>query len=413
MTVSSPAPENAGRRHLRPGSSAFIALVAALMTMTAMTIDINLPAIPALAEDLGTTLTLSQLTVTIFFFGFALGQAFWGPVSDRYGRKPAMLVGIVLYVLSSIACTFAGTIDQLLAMRFAQGFAAGAGAILGRAMIRDLFEGPQMARIMSLALAAFVTAPIIAPSIGAALLSLGSWRLIFALLTVYGLVLLVLCALLLPESLPQRNPHALRPSRLLDGYIAMARNRASLVFGTVVTCGFCGLTIYLTNASAIFMSAYGMTAGQFGVVFAVVAMFSALGNLANARVVRHLPLIRAIGIGVGGAAAGIALNLAVASFWQPESGWALVPGFCLFFFFFGLIVANGTTLALQPHRQIAGAATSALGVAQTVVPATAASLVAASFDGTARPALLTTVLLLAAGGGVVAMHCRRQAERAG
>lgn len=407
MTVSSTTPRNSGGRHVRPGSTAFIALVAALMTMTAMTIDINLPAIPALAEDLGTTLTASQLTVTVFFFGFAAGQAFWGPCSDRYGRKPVMLVGIFLFVLSSIACAFAGSIEQLLAMRAAQGFAAGAGSILGRTVIRDLFEGAQMARIMSLALAAFVTAPIIGPPIGALILSLGSWRLIFWLLTVYGVVLLVLCALLLPESLKQRNPHALRPSRLLDGYLAMARNGSSLAFGTVVTLAFCGLTIYLTNAAAIFMAGYGMAAGEFGAVFAVVAMFSALGNLANARIVRHLSLERAIAVGLAGAAGGIALSLAVAALWQPASGWALVPGLALFFFFFGLIVANGTTLALQPHRHIAGAATSALGVAQTVVPATVASLVAAGFDGTARLALLTTLVLLLVAGVVLAAAGRR------
>lgn len=412
MTVQAPTPRQPGGRHVRPGSAAFIALIAALMTMTAMTIDINLPAIPALADDLGTTLTAGQITVTIFFYGFALGQAFWGPCSDKVGRKPAMLAGIALFVLSSAACAFAASIDQLLTMRFAQGFAAGAGSVLGRTVIRDLFDGQQMARIMSLALAAFVTAPIIAPSLGALMLSVGSWRLIFVLLAVYGLTLAALCALWLPESLPRRDPGALRLSRVLEGYVAMARDRGSLVYGTVVTFGFCGLTTYLANAPAIFMSGYGMTPGQFGVVFAVVAMCSALGNLANARIVRHLDLTRAVAIGIAGTSVGIALNLVLASLVQPESGWALVPGYCLFFFFFGLIVANGTTLSLQAHRHIAGAATSVLGVAQTVVPATVASLAAAFYDGTATPSLLLTVLLLLAGGVLLALSGRKAAAAA-
>jgi MFS transporter, DHA1 family, multidrug resistance protein len=144
---------------IAPGSRAFIALIAAMMTMTAMTIDINLPAIPVTAEALGTSLTTTQLTVTIFFGGFAVGQLVWGPLSDRIGRKPGVLIGTAVYVAASVGCALAPSIETLLALRTVQGFGAGAGSVLGRAIIRDLFEGPQMARILSLALAALSPPP--------------------------------------------------------------------------------------------------------------------------------------------------------------------------------------------------------------------------------------------------------------
>jgi MFS transporter, DHA1 family, multidrug resistance protein len=171
-------------RPIRPGSGAFIALIAALMAMTAMTIDINLPAIPVTAEALGASLTTTQLTVTIFFGGFAVGQLVWGPLSDRIGRKPGVLVGTAVYVVATVGCALAPSIEALLALRAVQGFGAGAGSVLSRAIIRDLFEGPQMARILSLALAAFITAPIVAPSIGAVILGFASWRWIFGFLAI-------------------------------------------------------------------------------------------------------------------------------------------------------------------------------------------------------------------------------------
>jgi DHA1 family bicyclomycin/chloramphenicol resistance-like MFS transporter len=372
------------------------------MTMTAMSIDINLPAIPAAAEDLRSSLAASQLTVTLFFAGFAFGQALWGPISDGTGRRPAILVGILLYIAATIGCAAAWSMDVLLAMRALQGFAAGAGSVLGRAIIRDWFEGEQMARVMSLALAAFVTAPIIGPSIGALILTVTSWRGIYVFLVVYGAVLFVLAWAFLEESLPRRRPDALKLARLVGGYTGVFGDRRSVVPALVVVLSFGTLTVYLTNASALFMATYGMSATEFGVLFAVVALASAAGNLANARLVRHMTLRRTIAIGIAGAALSAVLNLAAANA-GITTGWGLVPGFCLFFFAFGLIVANGTSLALGPHGHMAGSATSALGVVQTLIPAIAGSIVAALYDGTWRPMLLAILLLTLASGAVLAM----------
>jgi DHA1 family bicyclomycin/chloramphenicol resistance-like MFS transporter len=377
-----------------PGSGAFIALIAALMTLTAMSIDINLPAIPATARALGAGLTTTQLTVTLFFGGFAVGQLVWGLLSDRTGRKPTLMAGFVLYEITTIGCALAPDIGTLLTMRVLQGFAAGAAAVLGRAVVRDLFEGPQMARILSLALAAFITAPIVAPSIGAVILSLAGWRWIFGFLAIYGAVLMALAALFLEESLQARNPHALQWRRLAQAFAAVFRDPRSRSAAAIVTLIFGALTIYLTNASAVLMEGYGLDAAAFGAAFALVAGCSSAGNLLNSRLVRQLPLSRVIRLAL--AAALVSALLALVPAVTGLGGvWALVAGLGLFFVAFGLVAANATTLALQPHGAIAGSAAAALGFAQTVAPAAVASLVAACYDGTARPMLVAIILLVA------------------
>ena len=382
-------------RPVAPGSRAFIALIAAIMTLTAMSIDINLPAIPATAHALGAGLTTTQLTVTLFFACFAIGQLLWGMLSDRTGRKPAMLVGFVLYEITTLGCALAPDIATLLSLRVLEGFSAGAAAVLGRAVIRDLFEGPQMARILSLALAAFVTAPIIAPSIGAVILSLAGWRWIFGFLAVYGAVLMVLAALFLEESLKTRNPTALRPGKLVEAFAAVFLDPRSRPWATVTILIFGTLTTYLTNASAVFMAGYGLGASAFGGAFAVIAACSSAGNLLNSRLVRRFRLPRVVRAALAAACLCAILALAVAAtdFGGVE---ALIASLGLFFVAFGLVVANATTLALQPHGAIAGSAAAALGFAQTVVPAGIASLVAALYDGTARPMLAAIILLVAA-----------------
>ena len=380
-----------------PGTAAFVLLMAGLMTMSAMTIDINLPAIPATADEFDAPVALVQLTVPIFFVGFAFGQAIYGSASDRFGRKPVMMVGILLFIASSLACVAAPDAHGLLAMRLVQGLGAGAGPVLGRAIIRDLFQGPQMARVMSFAMAAFITAPIVGPSIGAVILAFLSWRWIFVFLAAYGGILLVLALLFVDESLERPDPLATRPRRVLRAWALVLRNRDSLVYGGIGTLALSALVVYLANASAIFMTGYGFTAGGFGAIFAAIAICSAIGNLLNARLVRRLPLTVLIRSALLLCIMALAASLAawLAGWHQP---WVPLLGFAGFFFCFGLMISNGTTLALQPHGAIIGAATSVLGVAQSVVPAIAGGLSASLSDGTAWPTLLAMLCLTMAAG---------------
>lgn len=380
-------------RSIRPGSGAFVALMASLMTLSAMATDINLPAIPVTAAALDASLTSAQLTVTLFFAGFALGQLIWGPLSDARGRKPAMLVGIVTFELATIGCALAPGIEMLLLCRAVQGLGAAAAAVLARAVIRDLFDGPQMARVMSLALAAFITGPIVAPSIGAVILAVASWRWIFGFLAIYGGVLLLLAALFLDESLRTRNPAALHPARVAGAFVAVFGHADSRPWAIAVTLTFTTLVVYLTNAPAVLMQGYGMSPSTFGVAFAVVAVFAAAGNLLNVRLVRFMSLPRVIRLGVMAALAIGLGNLALAvAGWG--GAWLLIFGLGLFFVCFGLVVSNSITLALHPHGAIAGSAVAALGFTHTVIPAVIASVVAALYDGTPRSMLLVLPVLM-------------------
>lgn len=383
-------------RPVAPGSGAFVALVAALMTMTAMTIDINLPAVPAMAESLGASLTTAQLTVTLFFGGFALGQLLWGPLSDATGRKPALVAGMVLYLAATLGCASAASMEALLAWRVVQGLGAGAGSVLARVVIRDLFEGPQMARVLSLALAAFITAPIVAPSIGALILTFASWRWIFGFLAVYGAVLLVLAVLFLGESLRARNPQALRPGRLAAAFAAVFGDPRSRVWAAIVVLIFGTLTVYLTNAPAVLMHGYGLDASAFGLAFAAVAVCSSAGNVLNARLTRRWPLPDLTRWALLAALAAAALALAL-GYTGAGGVWLLLAALGVFFGAFGFVAANATTLALQPHGAVAGSAGAALGFAQTVLPALVGGIGAFLYDGTAVPMLALIAALTLAG----------------
>lgn len=381
-------------RHLavRPGSPAFVAVIAAITALTAMSIDINLPAVPATSGALGASLTAAQFTVTFFFFGFALGQLVWGPLSDRFGRRPVLLFGAAGYVLASAGCALAGSMTALLALRVGQGFAAGAGAVLGRAIVRDRFEGAEVARVLSLVMAAFILAPVIAPSVGALLLQLGPWRLIFAFLTLYGTLVLLLAVLFVEESVPEKRADALRPWPLLRAFAAVFTHPQSRRAALVCILIGGALNVYIANASAVFMVGYGMGARQFGLLFAIIALFLAASSLGNARLVTRFALVGVIrgALLVSVATSLVTLLLACTGWGGP---WLLALALGCFFVTFGLCMSNGTALALQPHPGITGSASAALGFAQSVVPAAFGSIVAACFDGTARPMTLSFVLL--------------------
>lgn len=383
-------------------------VVAGLMTMSAASIDINLPAMPATAADLGTTLPAAQLTVSAFFVGFALGQGLVGPLADRLGRRPVLLGGIGLYVLASLACALAPGIGALLLLRLVQGLAASVGPVLGRAVVRDRFAGAEMARVLSLAMAVFVLAPILAPSIGALILEAGSWRWIFAALAAYGSALLLVVALGLEESLGRPDPDALRPARIIATWRAVLAERRSRPFVLIGILSLGGLFLYLVSAPALFMTRYGLSPRAFALVFALVGTAAAAGSLLNARLARRLRLERTIGLGLALGLVATLANLAL-HLLGLDGPLVLLPGFALFFLAFGLVAANAAALAMQPHGAIAGSAAAVVGVLQTVLPGSFAGLVAVLADGAPIGLLAGQPLLLVASLVVLA----RAASRAG
>jgi DHA1 family bicyclomycin/chloramphenicol resistance-like MFS transporter len=379
-----------------------------LFAMTGMTSVIILPALPAMADGLGASIGFAQQAVPVFFAGYALAQLIWGPLSDAYGRRPILLAGGALFVLASVACMLAPSMGVLLVMRLLAGIGAGAGPTVGRAMIRDLYEGPRMARIMSLVQAVFLIGPVIAPIIGAGIVEIGSWRLIFGFLAAYGALMLVVTALLLPESIVARNPGAWRPARLVHAYSAVLSHPVSAKLVLVMVMMFSIHTIFLSTASAILITTKGLSTSAFALAFSATFLFNAVGILLNARLVRRTPLMTLITVGC----CGVVLAM-VALFGAELAGVATAWRFVLLFGFYyvgmSLMNANVQALMFAPHGNIAGAASSISGVAQVGVPALLAALAGALYDGTAVP--VTAMMLACALGAAAALVWVRRAMR--
>ncbi len=391
---------------IAPNSPGFILLLAGLMSMPAMSIDINLPAVPATAAALGASLTTAQWTVPSFFLGFAIGQAFYGSFSDRYGRKPMLILGICLYLLGTLGCALAPSIEMLLAMRVLQGIGGGAGPVLGRAIVRDLFEGPAMARIMSFTMAVFILAPIIAPSIGALILEFAPWQAIFVFLGIYGLIVLAAAQFLLAESLREPDPQATGAARMIGAYRIVLTTRDSLLFGGIALFALSGLVTYLSTSPAIFMDAFALSARQYGFVFAAIACCVSVGSLLNTRLIARWPLetvIRSAALlGLASTMLGLVLTLA-----GVLGVITVMPFFAGFFFAFSLIVPNAMSLAMKPFRRMAGAASAAIGVIQAVIPALIGALTALAYNSTATPTFLAMALLCLGCILLLMVHDRR------
>lgn len=269
-----------------------------------------------------------------------------------------------------------------------------------------------MARVLSLAMAAFVLAPILAPSVGALILELGSWRWIFAALAGYGAVLLAVAASRLEETLRRPDPSALRPTRIAAAWRRVLGEKHSRPFLAIGVLSLATLVLYLVNAPALLMTGYGLEPRAFALVFALVGAAAAVGNLLNARLARRLALERTIAIGLGlGLAATLAnLALALAGLAGPVS---VLPGLCLFFLSFGLVTANAAALALQPHGAAAGSAASVMGVLQTVIPGLLAGATALLLDGVPSGLLLAMPVPVAVAALVLLLAGRRPVASAG
>jgi len=384
----------AGR--LSPESPLFVVLLAGLMSISAMTIDINLPAVPAIAAAFGASVDAAQLTVTLFFAGFGTGQLLVGPLSDRTGRRPVLLGGLALFTATSLLCALAPSLEALLALRTLQGAFAASAPVLGRAVVRDLFAGARMARVMSFAMAIFVSAPLVAPSLGALIMQLGGWRAIFVFLALYGAAVGAAAHRWLPETLACPDPDAFAPRRILGAFVTVLRHPRSRAWGLVTVCAFTVLLVYLTSSPVVFMLHFGLGPGAYGLAFAAVAAFSVAGNLVNARLVRSLPLET-----VARVVLALGLLLALSGTLLDSTGLlgplSAVPLFGGTLFCFSVLMSDALTLAMQPHARIAGAASSVLGVLHTLIPAGVASALAAIGTGAPRGVFAALAVSFAAG----------------
>jgi len=379
---------------LQPGTFGLTLLLAMLTALGPLSMDMYLPSLPDIAHVLGAPVARTQLTISSYLIGFAVGQMIYGPLSDRYGRRPVLLAAVALYLASTLACAAAQSVDLLIAARLLQGISGSGAIVLARAIVRDVYSGVQAARELSLMGSISATAPIVAPMIGGVLQAGFGWRANFICMSVGGLIALLVAARLLPETLrPNNRAGSLSFFSMARGYGTVARHGGFLVYLGIITTTYAGLFAWVSGASVVLQGVYGLSAVTFGFTFALGAAGYMLGAMIATRLVVRLGLDRTIGVGVVViAAGGLSLALAVAT--GVPSLW-LVAAMALYLAGVGLAMPQAMAGALTPFPDRAGTAASLMGLVQQAVAAIIAAVIGAYLVQSAWPVT----------GVVVAMGC--------
>lgn len=391
-------------------SARVTAILAALGAVTPLSIDIALPALPAIAKSLEADAGASQLTMGLFLVGFGLSQAYYGPLSDRYGRRPVLLAALCLYLAASVACIFAPSIEFLIAARFVQGAGAGAGMVLARACARDI-HGPEMARVMSLIVTGASLAPLLAPILGGAILAVADWRWTFVGLAVSGVLLLGVVALWLDESNANKVPGAARPGPMLRNFAGLLGDRHFRGYAIVIACTYGALFALISEISFILVGSLGASPTEVGLGFSLVMVGQISGALLSTRIaVRRGPMAM-MGAGLGFMAVGslVLIGLAIAGI---ATFAAIIAPLAVFMFGFGQSSPSIFTGALAPYGQNAGAASSLAGVIQWISGAAFGAASVALHDGTALPMGLLMIGLVAGAAVALVFLVRPQTRRA-
>jgi DHA1 family bicyclomycin/chloramphenicol resistance-like MFS transporter len=376
----------------------FAVLLTAMAAFGPISIDLYLPSLPAMVVDFHSTVSDVQLTLSLFVAGFALGTLVHGPLSDRFGRRPVVLVGCGLYVVASFACLFAPSIELLVIGRFVQAIGAAAGPVIGRAVVRDVFPRQDAARLMSYMASAIAIAPAVGPMIGGWLHASFGWQSNFVLFAGFGGLMLIACFLMLNETNPHRDTASLSPVRLLQTFGMLARSRLFIGHALAVSLAFSCMFSFISGAAFILIDLMGVAEQHFGFAFVCVVIGFGSGGFVSGRLSAHLGIGRTIEIGCAillvSALLGAGLALAGAGtapgLWKVAS--VVVP-MALMFFAGALIIPNGTAQAISPYGQVAGSASSLLGFMQMGAGAVMGAVVGATFSDSALPMMAQIALL--------------------
>ncbi len=368
-----------------------LALLALLSSFTPLSIDMYLPALPVIAVDLRGTAGDIQLTLSAFMIAFGAGQIFYGPAGDRFGRRPVILCGLVVYVLTSIGCAFAGEAMHLVLLRFLQGLAACGGVVLARTMVRDLAEREHAARAMSLMMACTSIAPMLAPLIGGQILWYLGWRAIFWTLAGIGMVTFVAAYVRLPETLRPEYKQPLVLSSILKRFGELVRHRAFMGYAFTTSFMFAALLSFLSGSPFVFIERYGVAPRDYGLIFGGMIVFMTIGSLLNARFVRRLGPDRilryAVYVPMISGTAALVLGQIEARY-GTIGMWPIVCCFVPQIATISLIGPNSMAMALHRYPHMAGTASSLMGVMQFGLGALFGAVVGQTYDGSIGPMTL-------------------------
>lgn len=361
-----------------------IAMVAALIAINAVAIDIMLPGLQQIGGSLGVVEeNRRQLVITAYLLGFGGMQLLFGPLSDRFGRRRPLLVGLVIYVAAATLAIFVQSFEALLALRLLQGCGAAASVVISLAFVRDSFGGRQMAEVMSLVMMVFLVTPVIAPAVGQLIMLVAEWRMVFVFMAATGMSVAIWVALRMPETLKPENRRPFTVPSVLQGFGHVFASRVSICYILATAMVLGALFSFINTAQQIYVGIYGLGV-WFPAAFAGVAVFMSLGSFLNSRFVGRLGMRR-----ISHAALLCFIAASATAALLAALGPLPLPLYLALFgtamFCFSALGSNFGALAMEPLGHVAGTAASAQGSIQTVSGAVIGALIGQAFDGTVFP----------------------------
>lgn len=359
------------------------ALLGVLIALPALGTDLFVPALPVLAQALAVEVGAAQFTLTTYLAGLAAGMLLWGPLSDRYGRKPVLFIGLAAMLGASIAAAYVDSVGAVAAARLVQGLAMSSGAVIARAVVRDLHAHEQAARLLASMTIVFSMVPIAAPLAGAAIASEAGWRAIFWCLAAVAALLVVASSRVLRETAPRGRTSA-RPADIARTFGLILRERRFMRPFLLILCAFLGIIAWVSSSAFVLVRGFGVSTRGYGFSFAAVMLGQITGAWASSRLVVRLGIPRLVTFGaVSMLVAGMSAALMA---WTGVTHWAaVVLPFFLFLIGTALIVPNATAAALSPFPGSAGSAASLMGAVAFTIGALVSAGLGFAFDGTARP----------------------------
>lgn len=379
---------------LRPGTFALTLLLAALSSFGPLSMDTYLPSMPDIARQLSVSASQVQFTISAYLVGFAVGQILYGPISDRYGRKPVLLGGLFIFSVATLACSLAASIDLLILARVFQALGSAGLVVVTRAIVRDLYTGARAGRELSIMASVMALGPVIAPIAGGILQTAFGWRSIFLALFIIGIMGLVSTILLLPETLRQRAQEPFSFVAMVKSYGVVLRNTAFLSYMSLGSSSFAGLVVWLASSAFVLQNIYGLSALHFGIVFASGAVGYMGGTAFAARSVATMGIDKVVGTGALIQAIG-GLTMVAGLTFVPESPIPLIIAPAIYVAGMGMVQPPSIAGAMTPFPERAGAASSLYGCVQMSVAATGGVVIGLLMGDSAWP-----VVLMIAGFGL-------------
>ena len=368
----------------------FIALAAAMQSLTALSIDAMLPALPAIGNDLNTShANDAQLIVLIMFLGFGLGQIIYGPISDSSGRKPPIYAGMAIYIIGCLVCITSGSLMSMLYGRFLQGFGIAGPRIVINAVIRDKFEGPEMARVISFVMAVFILVPVIAPSIGQVILIVFDWRAIFGMLLLIAVIALGWFAIRLKETLDTEQRIRFSLNTSFQAVLMVLRTRKSLGYTLAIGFVFSPFIGYLSSSQQIFSDVFGMEK-EFPYLFATLALSFGAASLMNARLVMMYGM-RSLSIWSALIITGLSIMFFISLLVNDSEElelWVFMCFMMTVFLCIGFLFGNLNALAMDPLGHMAGVGASVIGALYSLISIPLGIVIAQNFDRTVLPLVM-------------------------